>query len=248
MKTSVILRMIGALSGAVANIPVHYKVTLSCDITSANYTGCLRGMHCTDERTCEKPLLNSLPYHQLFKKKSRPRSIGQLVKRALSEDGKCGPDNGDLLCDPKSTVYTGTCCSQYGWCGNTPAHCGNGCVSGCSNTVEGASSPTSSQEPVLGAPSTAPANGKDTSDGTCGAGNGNTVCGNWPQGACCSLYGVKSVYALNRISLTNIISSVEILLLTAAMVVRADHVTVRLPHQSLVRLLLLQHQTRVHSR
>lgn len=28
-----------------------------------------------------------------------------------------------------------------------------------------------------------------TTDGTCGAGNGNTVCGNWPNGNCCSMYG-----------------------------------------------------------
>lgn len=31
-----------------------------------------------------------------------------------STDGKCGPANGNLLCDPKSTAYSGGCCSQYG--------------------------------------------------------------------------------------------------------------------------------------
>ena len=28
-----------------------------------------------------------------------------------------------------------------------------------------------------------------TVDGTCGVGNGGTICGNWPQGSCCSMYG-----------------------------------------------------------
>jgi hypothetical protein len=27
--------------------------------------------------------------------------------------------NGNTICDPNSTVYKGTCCSQYGWvCGS----------------------------------------------------------------------------------------------------------------------------------
>jgi hypothetical protein len=37
----------------------------------------------------------------------------QTAKYSL--DGQCGPAVGNLLCDPKSTVYTGSCCSQYGW-------------------------------------------------------------------------------------------------------------------------------------
>lgn len=36
-------------------------------------------------------------------------------KAKYSTDGTCGPANGNTLCDPKSTVYTGSCCSQYGW-------------------------------------------------------------------------------------------------------------------------------------
>ena len=32
--------------------------------------------------------------------------------------------------------------------------------------------------------------GPITTDGTCGASNGNTVCGNWEKGSCCSLFGV----------------------------------------------------------
>ena len=182
----------------------------------------------------------------------------ELQPRATySTDGTCGSTHGGTICDPNSKVYTGTCCSSYGWCGNTAAHCGTGCQSGCSTPAaptnptaprsdgrcgssfggatcdpngayggccssygycgkstdhcgagcqsgctnpSGGTNPTqsktvavsssSSQEPILGKPTTAPGTGPPTTDGTCGAANGNTVCGNWPQGSCCSAYGV----------------------------------------------------------
>lgn len=201
---------------------------------------------------CKK---SSEPYYPQSLKRDHPKEI---VKRAYSTDGTCGPNHGNTLCDPNSTVYKGTCCSSYGWCGNTPAHCGTGCQSGCtgaapvtdptaprsdarcgsafagatcdpngpfggccssagycgkdaahctngcqsgcvtsnggvtttaSSKTRATSAAATSQEPVLGVPSTAPATGPATTDGTCGANNGNTVCGNWPQGSCCSAYG-----------------------------------------------------------
>lgn len=73
--------------------------------------------------------------------------------------------------------------------------CQNGCTGGAPGTGTTAVAASGTGEPVLGKPSTAPATGPDTTDGTCGAGNGNTVCGNWPQGACCSLYGVSFIRA-----------------------------------------------------
>lgn len=132
-----------------------------------------------------------------------PSNDADLKARAdpgLSPDGKCGPNNGGLKCDPNSSVYHGTCCSSYGWCGNTPAHCGAGCQSafgdGCTSSggnggtgTTPAKSSTASGEPALGKPTPGGTNGGVTTDGTCGANNGNTVCGNWPQGSCCSLYG-----------------------------------------------------------
>lgn len=49
-----------------------------------------------------------------------------------STDGSCG---GTVTC--AGTTW-GTCCSQYGYCGNTDAHCGTGCQSdfgtGCTDT------------------------------------------------------------------------------------------------------------------
>lgn len=141
--------------------------------------------------SCVKPSLHSYPERrdtQILERLS-PRSTNDLLSRGYSPNGQCGPG---LTCDPHSTVYTGTCCSQYGWCGDTHTHCGKGCTSGCTIPDPTTTSPAASgtEEPVLGKPSTAPATGSATTDGTCGAGNGNTVCADWRQGSCCSLYGV----------------------------------------------------------
>jgi hypothetical protein len=101
-----------------------------------------------------------------------------------STDGKCGPTNGNLLCDPNSTVYTGSCCSSYGWCGNTPAHCGTGCLSGCNNGA----APTSAQAAAPTQPATGAAAPRD--DGRCGKDFGDATCdANGAYGGCCSSYG-----------------------------------------------------------
>lgn len=64
-----------------------------------------------------------------------------------------------------------------------------------SNHLKRADAETS-QEPVLGAPAASTslaspnlASGPNTPDGKCGKDNGNKVCGDWPQGSCCSQYG-----------------------------------------------------------
>ncbi|KAF2109263.1 glyoxal oxidase [Lophiotrema nucula] len=265
---------VAAFAGiATANINFHW-VQPTCDFSSLQNT-CLRGQHCTEDNSCSANVSNEQLYPKSFR-----RDVPEKRQTKYSTDGTCGPANGNTLCDPKSTVYTGTCCSSYGWCGNTPAHCGTGCISGCTNSAASSSvkvvaatssakpaatsaaaprsdgrcgkdfggatcdpkgayggccssygycgstdghclpangcqngctgaasssvkpvssasasrppSTTTSGEPVLGKPSTAPASqptGKATTDGSCGATFGNTVCGNWPQGACCSMYG-----------------------------------------------------------
>jgi hypothetical protein len=45
---------------------------------------------------------------------------------------------------------TNQCCSRFGWCGNTPAHCGNGCQSHCGGTIPTTTtlSPTASNDDV----------------------------------------------------------------------------------------------------
>lgn len=160
--------------------------------------------------------------------KDLSRALNDLLPRGYSPDGKCGPENGGLTCDPRSTVYSGTCCSQYGWCGNTIDFCGAGCTSGCTigtrQTATSAVAASTTEEPVLGSPSAAPASGPDTTDGTCGAGNGDTVCGNWPQGACCSLYGVGTPTRHALVRTLTVYSSVEIPLLIVAVGASLDHV------------------------
>ncbi|KAF1842338.1 carbohydrate-binding module family 18 [Cucurbitaria berberidis CBS 394.84] len=267
---------LGALAGlATANINFFW-VNPTCEFNTIEANDCLTGQHCTEQNTCATDLKSD-------KSKILSRSslrVGRVKKQAgkYSTDGQCGPANGNLLCDPKSTAYTGSCCSQYGWCGNTPGHCGTGCLSGCGKDAEptsvtpvatpkpapgaptrddgrcgkdfaGAScdakgpyggccssygycgstdghclaangcqngckdstpvissradatpavsrppSTTTSGEPVLGKPSSVVSakpspTGVPTTDGSCGAKFGNTICGDWAQGACCSMYG-----------------------------------------------------------
>jgi len=100
-------------------------------------------------------------------------------------DGTCGAGNGNTVC---GNWPNGACCSQYGYCGNDTAHCGAGCQNGPCTGSSSSSSSLSLSSTSTSASSTASA-GSVTTDGSCGAGNGNTVCGNWPNGACCSQYG-----------------------------------------------------------
>ncbi|KAI4252101.1 MAG: hypothetical protein L6R42_008110 [Xanthoria sp. 1 TBL-2021] len=129
-------------------------------------------------------------------------------------DGRCGlAEFNQATCDPNGPF--GGCCSSYGYCGKTDGHCGVGCLNGC-NGGGGGTTPTnpptssssqepipgeptnpptssSSQEPILGEPTNAPVTGgTQTPNGNCGLqDDGKTVyiCGNWPQGGCCSAYG-----------------------------------------------------------
>ncbi|KAI4768276.1 galactose oxidase [Aureobasidium sp. EXF-3400] len=103
--------------------------------------------------------------------------------------------------------------TSYGYCGNTDGHCltANGCISGCKSAAPTSAAPTSAAvpsvassrvesaapssttgEPVISAaPSSAGSapTGTVTKDGTCGATYDNTICGDWAQGSCCSMYG-----------------------------------------------------------
>ncbi|KAK9464585.1 glyoxal oxidase N-terminus-domain-containing protein [Lipomyces arxii] len=45
----------------------------------------------------------------------------------VTTDGTCGLANGGTVCGDWSF---GSCCSQYGYCGNSSSHCGSGCQSG----------------------------------------------------------------------------------------------------------------------
>jgi len=107
----------------------------------------------------------------------------------VTTDGTCGAGNGNTVC---GNWPNGACCSQYGYCGNDTAHCGAGCQNGpCSTSPSSSSSSgTNGSSSSLASSTTSGSTAQPTTtDGTCGAGNGNTVCGNWPNGACCSQYG-----------------------------------------------------------
>lgn len=187
---------LGALAGlATANINFSW-VNPSCEFNTIGANNCLTGQHCTEQNTYVllaelSPLLliSSRCVADLKSDKSKlvsrshlrvPRAKKQTTK--YSTDGQCGPANGNLLCDPNSTVYTGTCCSQYGWCGNTPAHCGTGCLSGCSGTAASSVKPAATPTAVAG---TAPRD-----DGRCGKDFAGATCdANGPYGGCCSSYG-----------------------------------------------------------
>jgi hypothetical protein len=85
----------------------------------------------------------------------------------------------------------------------------NGCQSGCTPTTTSLPPATATQEPVIGKPTnTSPSSGGGvTTDGSCGSANGNTVCGSWHFGNCCSMYGCgfSDFLALNLPSiLTNV--------------------------------------------
>lgn len=87
---------------------------------------------------------------------------GSSSEPSKSTDGQCGPQNGGAVC-PGSGF--GDCCSSSGWCGSEEGHCGSACISGdCWK-------------------------GGVTTDGRCGAGFNDFVCGFWPQGTCCSSGG-----------------------------------------------------------
>ncbi|OUM59331.1 carbohydrate-binding module family 18 protein, partial [Piromyces sp. E2] len=77
--------------------------------------------------------------------------------------GRCGPDFSNSKCDQ------GYCCSQYGYCGTSKDHCGNGCQSEFGNCTAYAAS-------------AAPAIYSD--DGKCGQGYGKCR-----EGFCCSKFG-----------------------------------------------------------
>lgn len=132
---------------------------------------------------------------------------------APRDDGRCGSQFGGATCDANGAY--GGCCSSYGYCGKTEAHCSTdqGCQSGCTDPVlttsDGGSAATTvntatqtlTGEPIISAKTTAgsQATGVPTTDGTCGASYDNTVCGDWPNGSCCSMYGEYEEMSRNYI-------------------------------------------------
>lgn len=173
---------------SIANIIFSYA-PLKCDLNddSRMYNGCLRGQSCTTDGECvtSPELVDSLSFRN--KNPTVPRSVSRI-------DGRCGKDFENSQCDALGPY--GGCCSKDGHCGTTQNHCSvdDGCQHGCSNSfrfgLRDLSTTTAHLEPVIKGPTTImAAGGMDTKDGSCGAKNNNTVCGNWVNGNCCSMYG-----------------------------------------------------------
>jgi hypothetical protein len=164
------------ISVATANIIFPF-IQPNCDYIY-NPGVCLAGQLCLANNTCVSKLL----FGDLVSRDSTPRA-----------DGRCGQDFDGATCDPNGPY--GGCCSRYGYCGDTAQHClvANGCQSGCkpNPTTTSAQSSARQSEPVIGSGTSsgaaASATGAITEDGTCGAGNGGTVCGDWELGSCCSM-------------------------------------------------------------
>ncbi|EGF83037.1 hypothetical protein BATDEDRAFT_33939, partial [Batrachochytrium dendrobatidis JAM81] len=95
----------------------------------------------------------------------------------ISANSQCGEEFG-------TRCPYNTCCSKYGFCGETSDHCGNGCQKDYGICWDGDKPPKSSAQPK--APAPAPkADYPIGADGQCGEGSG-TRC---PDRTCCSKYG-----------------------------------------------------------
>lgn len=149
MKASSYLALVLATGTSTANIIFH-KTQPTCNFTAAGFTGCLRGQRCTEANTSVDPssFLPHRPAAELLDRHtdkdnsctaeidfSHPTAYTAHLKHAkrpadkqhhsrYSQDGRCGSTHGNLLCDPKSTAYSGRCCSEYGWVRHMQARLG----------------------------------------------------------------------------------------------------------------------------
>ncbi|KAK8256711.1 hypothetical protein IWZ00DRAFT_419267, partial [Phyllosticta capitalensis] len=94
-------------------------------------------------------------------------------------DGACGAAAGGQTC---FSAPSGSCCSQYNFCGTGEAFCGVGCQSPYGDCWSNVTSSSASQSSAESSPvSTYPA-------GSCGVTGGGQTCANAPSGPCCSQY------------------------------------------------------------
>jgi hypothetical protein len=112
---------------------------------------------------------SSTPTSSITSSTSSISSVAPTPPSNASPDGSCGPSNGGTTCT--NTAF-GSCCSQYGYCGNTAAHCGAGCQTGFGSCDALAGPPVST-------------------DGTCSSNSSpqGATCAGSAFGDCCSEYG-----------------------------------------------------------
>ncbi|KAK7513250.1 glyoxal oxidase [Phyllosticta citriasiana] len=194
-----------------ANIVFHW-VQPTCDFSSVGPSRCLEGQRCAEGDVCVPDLSTRDSHYGSSTRHAAGDSLLAERGTAPRTDGRCGSSFGGATCDPKGQF--GGCCSKYGYCGNTDAHClaSNGCLSGCTGgatssavssaaatsaapSKPAATSSTSSVRVAVGtsASSAAAPSGTSTaarSDGRCGKDFGGAPCdANGAYGGCCSQYG-----------------------------------------------------------
>ncbi|KAH7135567.1 hypothetical protein B0J11DRAFT_393696, partial [Dendryphion nanum] len=98
----------------------------------------------------------------------------------VSTDGSCGGING-LVCTGSGF---GDCCSPYGWCGASTAHCG----AGCQNPFGTCSGSPTTLATITGTAPEPTSTIRVSLDGLCGGTTGQTCQGS-DFGNCCSEYG-----------------------------------------------------------
>ena len=99
----------------------------------------------------------------------------------ISKDGRCGSSVG-------TQCPSGQCCSQYGYCGTSNAHCNAGCQAKyglCKGTSTTKKATTSKKATTTTTKKASSTNVSVSTDGKCGS-NVGTKC---PSGQCCSKYG-----------------------------------------------------------
>ncbi|KAL8743824.1 MAG: hypothetical protein Q9190_003868 [Brigantiaea leucoxantha] len=102
MKAS-ILAVGLALGQVYANLPIPNK-----PMTCIGVATCNRGQPCDADGKCIwKRHAEGDLYPQSFRRSDVAIPKELQARAAYSSDGKCGSQNGGLICDPNSKVYTG---------------------------------------------------------------------------------------------------------------------------------------------
>ncbi|KAI8910086.1 hypothetical protein BC831DRAFT_432952 [Entophlyctis helioformis] len=144
-----------ARTGTLLTVVQTCLLLVSTVLASRSTDAHLDRRHVIKRRAAANDSLVSTTIHNLFE------------KRATTTDGTCGK-NG-------ITCKAGDCCSQYGWCGTSTAHCGAGCQAAFGRCGS-APPPPPPPPPPPTTPVVSPIGGR------CGRGFG-TTCG---PNVCCS--------------------------------------------------------------
>jgi len=170
----------------------------------AKYGLCSSSSKKSTKKTSTKKSTKKTVTKKTTKKSTTPKKSTSTIKKTTTVTTSKSSNNTSLpvsvngMCGPEHGVCPGTsCCSQYGYCGKTDAHCGMGCQSefgkcndNSSLTVKKTSTKKSSAKKTTKTTKTttttkkASSTVKESTNGLCGPENG--AC---PSGQCCSQYG-----------------------------------------------------------